>query len=286
MYGNNEQKKKIPSLDELKRLWSDSWKTSSIMTFEVASWITDNLFMLDRKEVIIQTWLDYRTDKDWRFFRHFAALQLVIDGSNTSQLIDIINEVFTIDKDFRLRYIVPQLFISQLVDVTVLRQILVKLHQNIDYSSRIWVWIELQGILELFLNLELERIISNERRPSTITTRPYLLMIKGYPEDLQIYLIEYVHLFVDVKTEIENSIKEKFLAVIIKCMTNCWISIGNRQTLSMKFYEYIFTYLDNSQFPEVQKAIFDALNSLFIFLKPPEEYILMQQIASPHLVCP
>ncbi|CAF5068885.1 unnamed protein product [Rotaria sp. Silwood1] len=68
---------------------------------------------------------------------------------------------------------------------------------------------------------KLERIISNERRPSTITTWPYLLIIKGYPEDLQIYLIEYVHLFVDVKTEIANSIKEKFLAVIIKWMTNC-----------------------------------------------------------------
>ncbi|CAF1302800.1 unnamed protein product [Rotaria sp. Silwood1] len=69
--------------------------------------------------------------------------------------------------------------------------------------------------------VQLERIISNERRPSTITTWPYLLIIKGYPEDLQIYLIEYVHLFVDVKTEIANSIKEKFLAVIIKWMTNC-----------------------------------------------------------------
>ncbi|CAF4714216.1 unnamed protein product [Rotaria sp. Silwood2] len=282
---NKQKKNKIPSSDEFKQLWSDSWKTSNIMTFEVASWITDYLFMSDREEVpsiildisvcrivekkalsVIHHWLDYRTDKDWRFFRHFTALQLVMDGSNTPQLIDIINEIFTIDRDFRLRYIVEQLFTSQHINITVLRQILVKLHQSIDYSSRISIWIERRETLELILNLELERIISNIRQPSTMVIRPYLLMIKGCSENLQMYLIEYLRLFADVKTEIKNPIKEKFLTIIIKWITDCCISIGNTQPLSMKFYEYIFTFLDNPQFPEVHKAIFDALNTLFIFL--------------------
>ncbi|CAF1229160.1 unnamed protein product [Rotaria sordida] len=192
--------------------------------------------------------------------------------------------MFIIDRDFCLRYIVPHLFTSQLVNITVLRQILIKLHQYIDYSSRISVWIERKEIFELILNLELERIISNKRQPSTITTRPYLLMIKGCSEDLHIYLIEYLRLFVDVKIEIENSIKEKFLAIIIKWITKCWISIENTHMLSMKFYEYIFTFLYNPQFPEVQKPIFDALKSLFIFLKSREENILLQQIVSSHLI--
>ena len=177
----------------------------------------------DRKKrlSVIQNWLDYRTDTDWRFFRYFVALQLVIEGSDTPQLIEIINEIFTIDKDFRLRCIVEQLFTSQLADVTVLRQILAKLHQYIDYSSRIFLWIERKEILELILNLELERIISNKCQPSKITTRPYLLMIEDCSEDLHIYLIEHLRLLVDVKTEIENSIKEKFLVIIIKWITNC-----------------------------------------------------------------
>ncbi|CAF2927962.1 unnamed protein product [Rotaria sp. Silwood2] len=100
---------------------------------------------------------------------------------------------------------------------SVLRQILAKLHQYIDYFSRIFVWIERKEILELILNFELERIISNKRQSSKITTRPYLLMI----EDLYIYLIEHLRLYVDVKTEIENSIKEEFLVIIIKWITNC-----------------------------------------------------------------
>ncbi|CAF3233256.1 unnamed protein product [Rotaria sp. Silwood2] len=108
---------------------------------------------------VIQHWLDYRTDKDWRFFRHFAALQLVIDGSNTPQLIDTINEMFTIDRDFRLQDIVKQSFTSQLINIAILRQILVKLHQSIDYSSKVSIWIECKEIFELILNLELERII-------------------------------------------------------------------------------------------------------------------------------
>ncbi|CAF1530079.1 unnamed protein product, partial [Rotaria sordida] len=72
--------------------------------------------------------------------------------------------------------------------------------EKICQVGQIFVSIERKEILELILNFELERIISNKRQSSKIPTRPYLLMI----EDLHIYLIEHLRLFVDVKTEIEN----------------------------------------------------------------------------------
>jgi hypothetical protein len=304
LYTNNEQKNRIPSIDEFKRLWDDSWKTSYVMTFEVAIWITKNLFLLDRNEVqtiichismckmierqalsVIQNWLDYQTDKESRFFRHFAALQLVIEGSNTSQLVNIVNEIFTTDRDRRLRDIVSQLFSSQLVDISALKQISMKLYQNIDYSSRISAWIDRKEIFELILSLELERIIENEKQPSILRTRSYLLMVEGCSFDLKIYLIEYFRLLIDHKNEIKNTIKDKFIAIVIKWITECHVAIGAKRTLlTVKFYEYILTLLDNSQFPQIHNAIFDALNCLFIGLRSPEENILIQRIAFSYMI--
>ncbi|CAF5164634.1 unnamed protein product, partial [Rotaria sp. Silwood1] len=51
-------------------------------------------------------------------------------------------------------------------------------------SSQISVHIENEEVLELLLNLELERITSNVNR----ITQPYLLMITGCSEHLEVYL--------------------------------------------------------------------------------------------------
>jgi hypothetical protein len=296
MYINDEQIKKIPSIDMFKQLWGDSWKSSYRMTFDVAIWITKNLCLLDRNEVrsiildismckiierkalpIIQNWLDYRKDKELRFFRYFAALQLVIEGSNIPQLIDIINEIFITDRDFRLQSIVTQLFSAQLADVTLLQQILMKLYQNTSYSLRISIWIERKDIFEMILSLELERIIANKNQS-------YLLMVKGCSYDLQIYLIEYFRLFIDMRNDIEKSIKEKFLSIILKWITKSFVAIATIRTLPIKFFEYILTFLDNSQYSQIQKAVLDAFNCLFISLRSSEENILVQQIAFPYMI--
>ena len=55
--------------------------------------------MIEKKALpVIEKWLDYRMNKDLRFFAHYAALQLVIEGSNIPDLIDIINEMFDTDR--------------------------------------------------------------------------------------------------------------------------------------------------------------------------------------------
>ena len=102
----------------------------------------------------IEKWLNYRENKDLRFFVYYAALQLIIQGSVNAGLIDIIIEMFEIDNEFRLTDIVQQLFKSPVVDLTALRQILVSLHRDVRYSSKIYVWIDREDILKLILDIQ------------------------------------------------------------------------------------------------------------------------------------
>jgi hypothetical protein len=106
-------------------------------------------------------------------------------------------------------------------------------------------------------------------------------MIEGCSNDLEVYLIEYFRLF---KNDIENSIKERFLAIVIKWFTTCFLAIKTTRTFAMKFYEYILTFLDNSQYPQIQRAVFDALNCSFITLRSSEENIPMQRMAFPYMI--
>ena len=123
---------------------------------------------------MIDKWLDYRTDTVLNFFAHYAALQLIIEGSNISGLIDIINEMFSTIDEFHFKLLLDHIFNSGDVDLTVLRQILITFVRNVRYHLKISVRIDRKEILELILNLELEQIISNKDRPST---RSYLLQL-------------------------------------------------------------------------------------------------------------
>jgi hypothetical protein len=165
MYVANNHKNDIPPRIDLKELWNESSKDGKIMTFQVASWITNTLQMSSKEEIfqiiddvshcsviernalsVIEKWLTYRMDKYLRFFGHYAALQLIIKGSNIPDLIDIINEMFIIDSEFCLKSHVERILLSLLVDLTVVRQILIILQRNVRYSSEISVWIDCKEI--------------------------------------------------------------------------------------------------------------------------------------------
>ena len=157
MYNVNREKDKISSFTQLKELWNDLSKNKKIMTFRIALWITSYLHTADKQNIhrviedisscsmierkalpVIGKWLNYRTDKYLRFFAHYSALQLIIEGSTMPCLINIVEEIFLTDRKFRLKSVMEYLFTSRLVDLAILRQILIILHRNIRYTSQIF----------------------------------------------------------------------------------------------------------------------------------------------------
>lgn len=296
MYTITTQKIKISPLTILKQMWNDSSKDEKIMTFQVALWITNYLHtssnkeerhdiiqgvshcvIIDRKALqVIERWRDYRMNEDLKFFAHYAALQLVLEGSNIPCLIDIIEEMFLVDREFRLKSVVERLFISRSASLTMLNQIIVILHRNDRYSSKISVWIDRKEILELILNLELERIIADVRQPPEISRKSFLLMISDCSENLHIYLAEQLHEFVNTHSEVENTIKEEYVAIIIKWIIESSITVKTRENFSTKLYNYIFLLLHDQQFPRLQKAIVNALNSIFFLENIRKENVFMK----------
>ena len=108
---NNHKNDIISSRRNLKEFWNDSLKDKKIMTLKVASLITNILQMSYGEEIfkiiddvsqcsiverntfsVIEKWLNYRLDKNLNFFAHYAALQLIINGSDLPDLIDICND--------------------------------------------------------------------------------------------------------------------------------------------------------------------------------------------------
>ncbi len=59
---------------------------------------------------IIEQWLNYRTVEFLNLFVDYTAFQLVIHGSTKSDLIGIIEEIFSADNKFHLTSIVERLF--------------------------------------------------------------------------------------------------------------------------------------------------------------------------------
>jgi hypothetical protein len=302
MYTQHDHPNNILPLQELKQLWNDSAKGGKIMTIKVAVWITDRLQIASKNEIhqiikyisicplieikvltVIEKWLDYRMDKVLNIFAHYAALQLLIEGSNISGLIDIINEMFRIDRKFCSRSILERLFNSKSVDLIIARQILVTLHQNVPYSSDVSVWIDRKETIKLILHLELERITSNVRHPSETSTRPFLLMIKGCSGDLQLYLAEHLRTFVNTQNELENTIIEEYVAVVVKWIIEIYIDYDMRENCSIELYKYIFSLLHNQRLPQVQKAILNGLNSVFFSSNTEKKNIFLQDDAITNL---
>jgi hypothetical protein len=297
MYTISTQKIKISPLTELRKLWNDSSKYEKFMTFHVASWITNYLhissnkeelyqiiedvsdcLMIERKALpLIEKWLIYRMDKDLKFFAYYAALQLIIEGSNIPDLIDVIREMVLIDSIFHMMIIfINRLFNSALVNSFVLSQILVILHQNVDYSSQISVWIDRRDTLELILSFELEQITSKIHQSPKTSTNSFLLMIKGCSKDLQVYLAEHLRVFINTHDQLKTTIKEEYVAIVLKWIIESFVSNETRENISMELYNYMFVLLHDQRFPQVQKAIINALNSVFIYPRVQRENIFIQ----------
>ena len=293
------QKSKTSSMTEVKELWNDSSKYEKIMTLQVALWITNYLnmsngqaihqiiedishcCMIERQALpIIEKWLDYRTTKGLEFFAYYAALtQLTVVGSSMSHLIHIIEEMFLVDVKFCLKSTVECLLTSPSVNLTILHQILVRLHRNGRYFSKISVRINRKEVLELILSLELKRITANVHQTHEITTKSFLSLIKDCSEDLQAYLAEYLHEFIHTDNKIEDHIKEEYLAIVIKWIVDVLIGSKSIENLSMELYNYIFVLLHDERFSSAQKAVINAPYSLFFHQGIEKENIFLEDNA-------
>jgi hypothetical protein len=191
----------------------------------------------------------------------------------------MINEMFVIDDKLSFKNIIRYLFNFQPVNPSIVRQIFVTLHENTRYSAQISVGIHCKEILELILSLDLERI--NQR--SKNITAPYLLMISSCAEDLELYLKQYLIEVVNVENNLQYNIKEEHIAVIIKWIIEMSLSLYNEPKFSIEFYEWTFTFLHDQRYLRVQKAILNALNSIFIYQHNKKEHILMGHNTIIHL---
>jgi hypothetical protein len=115
----------------LKELWCESSGLSEQrMTFKVALWITNYLQAPNQKELcqitedvyrctqvekqalsLIEKWLDFRMNKELRFYTYYAAFILVTEGFDLPNLIEIINQMLVVDSEFHLKNVIRNLFI-------------------------------------------------------------------------------------------------------------------------------------------------------------------------------
>ena len=293
IYTNEDQKRKISSWKELNQLWNDSSNYKKIMTYQIASWITDYLQKSEKDELhqiiedvsscliiekkalpMIEKWFDYRTNQMLKFFAQYAALLLMKEGLNIPGSIDIIREMFDIDCGLRLKSLVESLFNSQSIQPTTIHQLLVLLNQHIGYSLHISVFIYRKEMLELLLNLELKRITSN-----LVSTKSFLSIANGCSEDLQNYLAEYLYSFNNTQSEI----KDEYLAIVFKWIIQISYCNNYSEDIWKELYIYIFTFLQDQQFPQVHQEILHALSSMLIGLDQCRRDVFMQDYIIIHL---
>jgi hypothetical protein len=143
IYTNGHYKNNIFLLRRIMSQENGSSNNGKIMTYEAAIWITQYLqkpmnkevlrnvieimlecFVIEEKALpIIEKWLTYRNERNLRKFAQYAALQLFIEHRDVPSLIDIINEIFTIDDGFHLNSLIEYIFNSRIDDFSILRQI-------------------------------------------------------------------------------------------------------------------------------------------------------------------
>lgn len=275
-----------------------------ILTFEVAKWITNYLQKLNDMELCqiievvsryatienealfeINKWLIYQDDRNkvLKFFALYAALQMLIENSNNSNLIVIIKQICDIDNGFHLKSIVERLINSTLVNVNVISEILFALNENIFYSSQISIQIHRKEVLNLILELEHNRIISVISRSFKESSNPFLSMAEYCSQDLQPYLVEYLQEFINTKNTIKHIVKEEYLTIVIKWIIEKAIWNCKKSNLTIELYRYIFILLHNQQFPQVQKTILNALSLVFTGKNICKEHIFVQDDAINHL---
>ncbi|CAF0813651.1 unnamed protein product [Adineta steineri] len=273
----NNCKDKIWSMKQWKQLLNISSAGRNRMTSKMATWITTYLqtsnkgdmhtiiedvsqcLMIERNALsVIEKWLDYRTDKYLTFFAHYAVLQLLIEGSNIPNLINDVTEICNLDKKYRFIPLVQRLCKSELIDTTILCQVLILLNQNTHYSLKIHVCINRKETLQLILCLEFERIILNTYRSSEFLTNPFLSMIDFSSHDLQRYLVQHLYKFTNRQNEVRYTSKIEYVAVLVK-----WtIQNGIRNNMEEKILQETAIKMNNSSLILERNADIDDDDSL------------------------
>ncbi|CAM4833979.1 unnamed protein product [Rotaria magnacalcarata] len=287
----------ISPLRELKQFWNESTKSKKIMTYKFAMWITKNLqtlskqglqpiiqdvsncLKIERKAlIVIEKWLDYRLDNFLKVFAHYAALQLFIEGSNIPDLIDIINEMFCIADRFIWKSIIENLIESPLVNSNAVRQILIILNENACCHLSFSVLVSSEEMLDLFLGLELKRVISNVQRSSTVSFNSFLSMISDRSSELKHYLLKNLPLYLNFQRILENAIKDEYFAAIIEWLSkkgNCryW---RDSDYFFIELYKYIMKVSDVQKYPLFCKVIVNALDKKYYGHFTESDKILLQ----------
>jgi hypothetical protein len=278
----DDYQEKISPMKELQQLWNESSKTEKIITYNITHWITNNIKILtkqDQKLIIenvskslriekkalieIEKWLYYdQTDNILNFFSYYAALQLFINDRNIPGLIDIIDKMFINDNKFRLKSILENSIHSLSVNLNIIREILILLHKNYHNFSNISIRISSTKMFELFLDLELERILLNNLSNS------FFLMINSYSKDFQSYLLKIFPSYLNFQFQCENIIKDKYFSIIIQSMneqmTSYHVNEDISNEFSIKLFQYIFNIPNIEQFPLVLHVILKALDLIYI----------------------
>ncbi len=301
MYTN--QKRKIPHLVELYHLLNNPLTSEKIMTFEAAIWLKNNLQLLNKSEIAkiiewvsscyiaerkalptFEKWLQYRVDEDLKFFAHYAALQLAKCGRNSPYLVEIINEIFDCEHQLIFERITKDLLELEVVDFTSTHEIFVAVIHGVHRSSmRTSTSIRSKEILDLILKLEFQRIDSNMHEETKASMRSYLSMIDSCSSNVQLHLAAHLCNFINAASEPENPLQDDYLAIIMKWMILGLLYNNETEPCPLEVFKCIYTFLHDTEFPKVQKAIVNGLNKLFVDGNLPKEHVLIKSDAMIHL---
>ncbi|CAF1559414.1 unnamed protein product [Adineta ricciae] len=286
---NVYQQSRISNWKELDALWNDLSMNEKIMSFKIAKWVTNYLNSPNKNDLSkiienilcclfiesnalseIEKWLIYQTDKSLQYFAYYAALQLIIHGSNSSNLFDIIKKNFDCIQKNNFRSLLKRLIESEFVNLSILRQILTLLHENAGYFRQISVYIHRIEVLQLILDLEFEQITS---------TTPFIIIVKECSYDLRVFLLEYL------KKCLENPkiFKEEYIAILCKWMIENSIWNGKKDDFSDELYGYILSLLHNHDFLQIQKAIASGFSFVFTNYEMYEEHLFLRGYGVAHL---
>ncbi|CAF1232096.1 unnamed protein product [Adineta ricciae] len=295
MHIKNNGTNKLSLLDELDLLWNETSKVKKLLTSRVASWITDHLYMLNKLELsqVIQDvsqclmidkagplevckWLNYRTCEGFRFFAHYAALQLIIEGSDIADETEIIDEMLIVDTEFILKPIIEHLISSRLMNSTAVRHLLFALHKNANYCSKIYISIYSEDMLQLCLELEIERIKEN-------VPRSFFSIVNDCSQELQSYLVKHLCTCIIDQIQLENFVKENYLIVIVQWMLMKCTRKATTDNFAVNLYKSILQFFDYHGRSAVQKAIVYVVNSIYIDIRSQAERISMQCARGPQM---
>ena len=296
MYTNPNKRRTMPPLVELYQLSNGLLTSGDIMTLEAAIWINDNLQLANKNEITkiieyvstcriverqalpaLEKWLQYCNDEDLKFFAHYGGLQLAKEGRNFPDLIEIISKLYDCDYQLVFECITRDLLELEVVDFKSSRQIFVTIIQGAYRSSmRTSASVRSQEILDLILELELQRINSTILQRTGASARSYLWIVGSCSPNVQLYLAEHLCNCVNAASKAQNSVQEDYLAIAMK-----WMIIGSLwnnepEAYSPKVLQCIYTFLCDKQFPQVQRAIANGLNVLFFGCNLPKEHVFVK----------